>query len=150
MRDRMWAAGFALCGKNAPKTEVWVTRFLAKLLTQPVEHVIADIQRSLAQRGLSGKARKPVETCIRYFTGNRYWMRYPEFLAAGLPIATGVIEGACRHLIQDRLGITGARWGLAGAEAILKLRALHSNGDWDAYWSFHQQQEAARAYPRAA
>jgi hypothetical protein len=77
-------------------------------------------------------------------------MRYPAFLALGLPIATGVIEGACRHLIQDRLGITGARWGLAGAEAVLKLRAIHSSGDWDAYWRFHEEQEARRSYARAA
>jgi hypothetical protein len=57
-------------------------------------------------------------------------MRYPEFLAQGLPIATGVIEGACRHLVQGRLGITGARWQLDGAEAVLELRAVHSSGDW--------------------
>ena len=146
----LWGAGFALCGKNPKKTEVWVTRFLRKLLTQPVDSVIADIQRSLAQHALAAAARKPVDACIRYFTGNAHWMRYPEFLAAGLPIATGVIEGACRHLIQDRLGITGARWGLAGAEAILKLRALHSNDHWDDYWRFHERREAARNYARAA
>jgi hypothetical protein len=146
----LWRAGFALCGKNAVTTEVWVTRFLKKLLTGSVEAVVADIQRSVAQRGISGKQRKPIDECIRYFTGNAHWMRYPEFLAAGFPIATGVIEGACRHLIQDRLGITGACWGLDGAEAILKLRALHTNGDWDAYWRFHRQREAARNYPRAA
>jgi hypothetical protein len=75
---------------------------------------------------------------------------YPAFLAKGFPIATGVIEGACRHLIKDRLGITGARWGLQGAEAVLKLRALHSSGDWDDYWRFHEQQEARRNYDKAA
>ena len=63
-------------------------------------------------------------------------MDYPTFLARGLPIASGVIEGACRHLIQDRLGITGARWDLPGAEAMLRLRALRTSGDWDAYWRF--------------
>jgi hypothetical protein len=146
----LWAAGFALCRKNAIETEAWVMRFLFKLLTCPVECVIADIQRSVAARGLSGKARKPVDKCIKYFTRNADFMRYPEFLAQGLPIATGVIEGACRHLIQDRLGITGARWGLRGAEAILKLRAIHSSGDWDAYWRFHEEQEARRNYATAA
>jgi hypothetical protein len=146
----LWRAGFALCGKNAAKTDVWVTRFLKKLLTGPVEAVIADIQRSVAQRGISGKQRKPIDDCIRYFTGNAPWMRYPEFLVKGYPIATGVIEGACRHLIQDRLGITGACWGLDGSEAILKLRALHTNGDWDGYWRFHRQREAVRNYARAA
>jgi hypothetical protein len=146
----LWRAGFVLCQKKTAATEVWVIRFLLKLLTRPVGMVIADIQRAVARRGLSGKTRKPVDDCIRYFTSNAYWMRYPEFLAAGYPIATGVIEGACRHLVQDRMGITGASWGLAGAEAILKLRALRTNDDWNDYWRFHRQKEAARNYAHAA
>jgi hypothetical protein len=146
----LWLAGFALNDKNPHKTEVWVQRFLRKLLTAPVENAIADIQRSVAQRGLKGKQRKPVDTCLKYFERRKAMMDYPAFLAKGLPIATGVIEGACRHLIQDRLGITGARWGLHGAEAVLKLRALQSSGDWHAYWRFHEQQEARRNYDQAA
>jgi hypothetical protein len=71
---------------------------------------------------------------------------YDTALAAGWPIATGVIEGACRHLIGDRLDITGARWGLHGAEAVLKLRAVHTNGDLDAYWAFHLAQEHRRVH----
>ena len=150
MLSYLWAAGSALCGNHVAQTEAWVVRFLFKLLTCPVESVIADIRRSVAQRGLSAQRRKPVDKCIKYFTNNISLMCYPEFLAQGLPLATGVIEGACRHLIQDRLGITGARWGLAGAEAVLKLRAIHSSGDWDAYWRFHEQQEARRNYATAA
>ena len=64
--------------------------------------------------------------------------------ASRRPIATGVIEGACRHLVQDRMGITGARWSLAGAQAILWLRVIHANGDHDAYWTWHIQQEHQR------
>jgi hypothetical protein len=146
----LWLAGFALNGKDPHKTEAWVQRFLKKLLTGPVENVIADIQRSVAQRGLKGKQRKPVDTCLKYFERRKAMMDYPAFLAKGFPIATGVIEGACRHLIKDRLGITGARWGLQGAEAVLKLRALQSSGDWDDYWRFHEQQEARRNYDKAA
>jgi len=146
----LWAAGFVLCHKDARATEAWVVRFLSKLLTRPVQSVIADIQRSAAQRRIAGKDRKPIDACLRYFTRNARMMGYPRFLSQGLPIATGVIEGACRHLVQDRLGITGARWGLAGAEAILKLRAIHSSGDWNDYWRFHEAQEARRNYPRAA
>ena len=67
-------------------------------------------------------------------------------MAAGWPIATGVIEGACRHLIGDRLDITGARWGLQGAEAILKPRALRANGDFNAYWAHHLAQEHQRVH----
>jgi len=54
----------------------------------------------------------------------------------GLPIATAVIEGACRHLVNDHMGITGARWGLQRAEAPLKLCSLNSSGDADVYWDF--------------
>ena len=71
-------------------------------------------------------------------------LQYDEYLAAGYPIATGVIEGACRHLVNDRFGITGARWGLQGAEAILRLRALRSSGDFDEYWRFHRRRELER------
>jgi len=71
----------------------------------------------------------------------RDYLNYPQALAAGWPIATGIIEGACRHLVKDRLDLTGARWGLQGAEAILKLRALRSNGDFEQYWTFHLNNE---------
>jgi hypothetical protein len=81
---------------------------------------------------------------VAYLTNKADYLRYDTALAAGWPIATGIIEGACRHLVKDRLDITGARWGLAGAEAVLKLRALRTNGDFDAYWAWHEQQEYTR------
>ncbi len=71
-------------------------------------------------------------------------MAYDAYLAQGLPIATGVIEGACRHLVKDRMDLTGARWGLKGAEAVLRLRALRSSHDFDEYWAFHEEQEYER------
>ncbi len=71
-------------------------------------------------------------------------MKYDEYLKKGCPIATGVIEGACRHLVKDRMGITGARWGLKGAEAILKLRSLKISGEFDDYWKFYERQEFRR------
>ena len=52
-----------------------------------------------------------------------------------------MIEGACRHLIKDRMDITGARWTMRGAEAVLPLGSLYISGDWDEYWQFHLQQE---------
>jgi len=73
-------------------------------------------------------------------------LKYDQALAAGYPIATGVIEGACRHLINDRFDITGARWGLHGAEAILKLRSINSSEDFEAYWIFHRQCSSLRLY----
>ena len=85
-----------------------------------------------------------MDKCAEYLINNRKMIRYDLCLEQGLPIATGVIEGACRHLINDRLDITGARWRLKGAEAILKLRSLRSSGDLDDYWIFHKAQELER------
>jgi hypothetical protein len=75
-----------------------------------------------------------VEACARYLTSNKEYLRYDQALASGWPIATGVIEGLCRHLIGDRLDITRSRWSVEGAEAILRLRAVTGNGDLSPPW----------------
>ena len=93
---------------------------------------------------LDAQAAKPVLKCATYLTNNTRWLHYDRALADGLPIATGVIEGACRYLVQDRMGRTGARWSLKGAEAVLRLRALRSSGDFDDYWQFHLAKEHER------
>jgi hypothetical protein len=74
----------------------------------------------------------------------KQYLRYDVMLSLGSPIGTGVAEGACRHLIRDRMELTGCRWGLEGAEAILRLRSLISSGDFDEYWQFHREQELRR------
>ncbi len=113
----LWMAGFALCKRNEASTAAWVASYLFKLLTRPAVDVVAGIRQAATLRGLTAKERRPVEKCAKYLHANGLYLHYAEFLANGFPIATGVIEGACRHLVQDRLGITGARWNLAGAEA---------------------------------
>lgn len=60
---------------------------------------------------------------------------------------TTEVGGACRHLIADRLDITGARWGLHGADAVLRLRTVTANGDLDTYWCCHTAREHQRLYP---
>ena len=97
--------------------------------------------------GLDPPKRAGADACATYLINKEPYLDYPTALHNGWPIATGVIEGACRHLVKDRMDITGARWGLSGAEAILKLRALRSNGDFDAYWRYHLAQER-RPHPR--
>jgi len=93
---------------------------------------------------LTTAARKPVDECADYLLHYSPYLKYDEALAAGLPIATGVIEGACRHLVEDRMNVTGARWSLKGGEAVLRLRALRSSGDFDDYWKFHEIREYER------
>jgi len=85
-----------------------------------------------------------VDKAARYRLKRKSMMGYGDLLASGAPIASGVIEGACRHLINDRLDLTGARWRLGSAEAVLRLRSLLSSGDFDAYWTFHEAQESQR------
>ena len=97
--------------------------------------------------GLSGSRRTGAGTCVRYLAGRHQFLHYDQALAAGWPIATGVIEGACRHLTGDRLDIGGARWGLDGAEAVLTLRAVISTGDFDEYRRFHLAREHQKLYP---
>jgi hypothetical protein len=146
----LWIAGFAICRKDKRKTQTWVADHLLMLLTGPVADVISAIQAAAAASSLSARARKPIDKALKYMNRNAAFMNYYAYLARGMPIASGIIEGACRHLIQDRLGITGARWDLPGADAVLKLRALQTSGDWEAYWRFHLNQEAIRNYPTAA
>jgi hypothetical protein len=146
----LWMAGFALCGKDKLATQIWMASHLRLVLTMPAADMISAIQAEVAASALSARKRKPIDKALKYFTRNAPFMDYRTYLAHGMPIASGVIEGACRHLIQDRLGITGARWDLPGAEAVLKLRALRTSGDWETYWNFHLNQEALRNYPTAA
>ena len=127
-----------------PAAETWVRRHARALLSGDLDEVIADLTSSAA--GREQTKRTGIDKAIGYLTRHRSRLDYPTALTRGWPIATGVIEGACRHIVADRLDITGARWGLAGAEAVLKLRAVNSNGDFAAYWSWHLDQEHQRIH----
>jgi hypothetical protein len=103
---------------------------------------VANAMRGCATRlKLTAEQRASVDKCANYLLNHRDYLQYQDYLAAGFPIATGVIEGACRYLIKDPMDITGARWSLKGAEAILRLRSLQVSGDWADYWRFHLQRE---------
>ena len=102
------------------------------------------MRRSATRRGLAPEAGEAVDRCAHYLLKYARYLRYDEYLALGWPIATGVIEGACRYLVKDRRERTGAGWSLNGAEAVLRLRALWASGDFEAYWLFHEKQEYSR------
>lgn len=119
-------------------------RLLALLQGRAAGAFAKDLRRGAARRELDKDKQKVVRDCIRYLVNNHRLLHYDYALAAGLPLASGAIEGACRHLVQDRLDITGARWSLRGAEAVLKLRALRSSGDFEQYWAFHLARERVR------
>ncbi len=103
---------------------------------------VAATLASVAARARARNSRPDltdVGKTVTYLTNNHQHMRYDKALAAGWPIATGVIEGACRFVIEDRFGITGARWSPDGADVILKLRAVVVNGDLDDYMTYYKR-----------
>jgi hypothetical protein len=148
----LWGAGKALSGGEEAATEEWVREAIKKLLTRDVYGVVSGMRQSATKRDLRGSQREAVEKCAKYLEQRGGTLRYVGALARGMPIATGVIEGACRSLVQDRMGITGARWSVATAEAVLRVRALVASGHWEQYLNFHHQQEHTRnhsLYPLA-
>lgn len=147
--EYLWKAAYALHPEHAEARESWVMDRATAVLEGRAQDVAVGLRRAATRKQLSQNARKPVDKAADYIDNNQERLQYDHALAHGLPIATGVIEGACRHLVKDRMDITGARWGLARAEAVLKLRSLKISGDLAAYLAFHFEQEHKRNYPGA-
>lgn len=139
--EYLWSAAWSFFTEGDPAAEKWVADKALAVLNGQASTVAAAIRRKATTLALDPRTRHNADRCAGYLLAKRDYLNYPQALAAGWPIATGIIEGACRHLVKDRLDLTGARWGLQGAEAILKLRALRSNGDFQQYWTFHLNNE---------
>jgi hypothetical protein len=144
--EYLWAAAWCFHARDDPAAEDWVAVQALAVLAGRTQQVTGSLTAQAGQRGLTESQRTGVEACVRYLTSNKEYLRYDQALAPGWPIATGVAEGACRHLIGDRLDITGSRWGVEGAEAVLRLRAVIDNGDFEAYWAFHIRREHYRVH----
>ena len=144
--EYLWKAAGCFHAPRDPAMEDWVTAQALDILHGRAGDVIARIARLAAEHPPrpGGEHAKIIRKTLSYLRNKQPFMDYPRALAQGWPIATGVIEGACRHLVQDRMGITGARWGLEGAQAMLWLRAIAASGDTGAYWDWHITQERQR------
>jgi hypothetical protein len=145
--EYLWKAAWSFFPEASPGAGPWVRAHAAAILDGKAAAAAAAIRSQAARPGLSAAKRKTATRTADYLDNKAPYLNYPQALAAGWPISSGVIEGTCRHLVKDRMDITGARWGIRTAEAILKLRALHANGDFNAYWSYHLQQERERNHP---
>jgi hypothetical protein len=145
--EYLWQAAWCLHKEGDPAAEQWVQRHAIDILLGKSSDVAAGMRRSATRRDLSQSERAPLDKCAEYLLKNRERLDYAQALRGGLPIATGVVEGACRHLVKQRMECSGARWSLQGAEAVLQLRALRMSGDWDGYFAFHKTQERLRNYP---
>ena len=144
--EYLWKVAWCFHPPRDPAMEDWVIAQALDILHGRTADVIARIARLAEEhppRPASEHA-KIIRKTLSYLQNKQAFMDYPRALANGWPIATGVIEGACRHLVQDRMGITGARWSLEGAQAMLWLRAINASGDTDTYWDWHIQQEHQR------
>ena len=148
----LWPAAQALNGGwPSPACHADVRRLLEALLSGHTQAVISELTTRANALGPKESRRKPpIQDAIRYFTNHAPYMRYDLYLARGWPIATGVIEGACKHVVRDRLDRSGMKWARPGAHAMLQLRTVRINHDWDHYQRFHRHREHLRLYGTAS
>jgi hypothetical protein len=146
----LWSAANALFGEASKAGKHWVQQKLTELLRGRVGYVIGGLRQILTKRQLRQSIRETLTKVITFFHNHRRWMQYDAYLAAGLPVGTGVVESACGSVVKHRMEGEGKRWSLAGAEAILALRSLKKSHDNDLrdYWRFRARQVRARLYGR--
>ena len=144
--EYLWAAAWCFFAEADPAAEDWVHDRALAVLNGHARAVAAGLRRRASTEHLPIPKRKKADQAARYLINKANHLDYPTALAAGWPIATGVIEGACRHLVKDRMDITGARWSADGAEAVLQLRAVRTNNDFDTYWHYHLERERQRVH----
>lgn len=144
--ERLWLAAYCFHAEGSKEAAAFVTARLRMLLEGKVGYVIGGLRQMMKKQRLASSKRKVLLSVIGYYERNRDHMRYNEYLAAGYPIGSGVAEGACRHLVKDRLEQTGMRWTLEGAQAMLHLRATYLNGDWEAFYEHRIQIEQKNLY----
>lgn len=128
--ERLWLAAHAWHREGSDAAEKFVTDRLRLLLEGKVNEVTAGLRRRLRTHEISKEKKQTVHKVIGYFQNNRAHMRYDEYLAAGYPIGSGVVEGACRHVVKDRMEQSGMRWTVPGAQALLDTRSIYLNGNW--------------------
>jgi hypothetical protein len=144
--EYLWKVANRLLGETNDQRFEWMAQCTLQMLSGKTEQIISDF-RLLAQHPKTTSAqREQLVKTANYFERNLLYMDYPTYLANGWPIASGVIEGACRHFVKDRFELSGMRWLQAGAENLLRLRAVAENNDWDAYHTFRRQQRHIRLY----
>lgn len=144
--EYLWKAANQFHKEGSPQAEDFVTARLGMLLDGKVGYVIGGLKQMMTKHRLKGSKKKVLQEVTTYFHNNRPRMRYDEYIAAGYPIGSGVAEGACRHLVKDRLERTGMRWTPEGAQAILDLRSTYLNEDWEDFWRHFTAAEKKRLY----
>ncbi len=143
---RLWDAAALFHPRQSRAAEQFVRQRLLRILRGEVDAVVRGLRRMGTSQGLRGAKRAQLHTICGYLEKNRQRMRYDEYLACGYPIASGVIEGACRHIVKDRLERTGMNWTISGAQAMLDLRCVYLTGQWEPFMTFRITRETERLY----
>ena len=144
--EYLWDVVNRLLGEEHPQRESWMAEQTLRILSGQTQQVIADFRHMAQDSDTKTALREQLNKTANYFERNLPFMDYPTYLSRGWPIASGVIEGACRHFVKDRCELSGMRWNQSGAENLLRLRAVAENGDWDAYHSYRKLQRHIRLY----
>lgn len=144
---RLWDAAHVFHDEGSKEASAFVRERLLRVLKGEVASVVHGMRYQGTVRGLKGANRQRLRRACAFLKANEHRMRYDEYLEAGYPIATGVIEGACRHVIKDRMERAGMRWQVPGAQAMLHLRAISASGDWESFQRFRINNENQRLYP---
>jgi hypothetical protein len=144
---RLWEAAHAFHDEGSKEASAFVRERLLQVLNGEVAKVVHGLRYLGTVRGLKGANRQRLRKACDFLKANEHRTHYDEYLKAGYPIATGVIEGACRHVIRDRMERAGMRWQVPGAQAMLHLRAVSTSGDWESFQQFRVNSENQRLYP---
>jgi hypothetical protein len=144
---RLWQAAHLFHQEGSREAEAFARERILRVLQGKVVSVVRGLRALGAKRGLIGAKKKALGKVCAYLKANAGRMRYDAYLAKGYPIASGVIEGACRHLVKDRLERAGMHWTEAGAQAMLDVRSTYVNGDWEEYQAYRITRETNRLYP---
>lgn len=144
---RLWEAAHCFHGEGTEDAREFVRLRLVRVLSGNVDSVVRGLRQMSTKHQLRGSRQKTIATVTGYLNKHRHRMKYDEYLAAGYPIGTGVVEGACRHVVKDRFERSGMRWSIPGAQAMLALRATYLNDDWEPFCAFRRERETQRLYP---
>lgn len=147
--EYLWDAAYCFHEKHSRDAEKMVEHYLTMLLDGKISHIIGSLQRKRADLKTADKQKK-LDRVLTYLRNNKHYMRYDEYLQKGYPIGSGVVEGACRHLVRDRMERTGMKWQIEGARAMLNTRSAYVNKEWDEMFEHHVCQEQQRIYRLAA
>jgi hypothetical protein len=144
---RLWQAAHVFHQERSQEAENFVRERVLRVLQGKAARVIRGLREMATKHGLAGARKKTITKVCAYLEANLERMHYDEYLQEGYPIASGVVEGACRHLVKDRMERAGMHWTVPGAQAMLDVRSIYVSGLWDGYQQYWIQYETERLYP---